>query len=58
MLNDWRGPTISVRALTSYEISDELCRRQLQVKVFSTIEESIKYSNLHDFMLFACIFPC
>ncbi|KAM3725285.1 IQ motif and SEC7 domain-containing protein [Dirofilaria immitis] len=31
MLSEWRGPTISVRALTSYEISDELCRRQLQV---------------------------
>ncbi|EFO26104.1 loner ISO1 [Loa loa] len=31
MLSEWRGPTISVRTLTSYEISDELCRRQLQV---------------------------
>ncbi|EJW84892.1 hypothetical protein WUBG_04198 [Wuchereria bancrofti] len=31
MLSEWRGPTISVRALTSYEISDELSRRQLQV---------------------------
>ncbi|VDN07370.1 unnamed protein product [Thelazia callipaeda] len=30
MLSEWLGPTISVRALTTYEISDELCRRQLQ----------------------------
>lgn len=43
MLNEWRGPTISARALTSYEISDDLCRRQLQVrKIFSNMLKNIE----------------
>ncbi|VDN19150.1 unnamed protein product [Gongylonema pulchrum] len=37
MLGEWRGPTISVRTLTSYEISDELTRRQLQVSSTSFV---------------------